>query len=299
MYSVGAHSSSHCKPFLHSITLLSTTSNPIQLNALFDDGAMISAMSMNVYNRVRDQLGGWHSSQRHLRMADGSIVPSIARWEGIIILGSSQCHGQFEVFDSNGSWSFLFGKPLLQAFEAVHDYKTDVIKLPGGQPSDVLSSSTSTPATPGPAARCKDYEWEAFNWDKRATLAGGLTPPLREVLHVTHNIMSQTNIDTHALSDQNEPRPVCHITEDGADLEYDEGAEVHVDDLLGENPIFCRASAPFKPERVARILRKVEIGPDLTDSEHKRVEALISCFADCFALSVSEVLPIPDACTPP
>jgi hypothetical protein len=38
--------------------------------------------------------------------------------------------GSFEVFDSNGAWSALFGKPLLGKFRAVHDYDTDTVKIP-------------------------------------------------------------------------------------------------------------------------------------------------------------------------
>ncbi|KAJ7352144.1 hypothetical protein DFH08DRAFT_956955 [Mycena albidolilacea] len=37
----------------------------------------------------------------------------------------------FEVFPSGGSWSFLFGKPLLECFAAVHDYGTDTIRISG------------------------------------------------------------------------------------------------------------------------------------------------------------------------
>ncbi len=38
--------------------------------------------------------------------------------------------GSFEVFSSGGGWDFLFGKPLLEAFKAVHDYKTDLVRIP-------------------------------------------------------------------------------------------------------------------------------------------------------------------------
>jgi hypothetical protein len=37
----------------------------------------------------------------------------------------------FEVFPSSGSWSFLFGKPLLEGLGAVHDYTTDTIMVCG------------------------------------------------------------------------------------------------------------------------------------------------------------------------
>ena len=46
---------------------------------------------------------------------------------------------------------------------------------------------------------------------------------------------------------------------------------------------------PFKPERVAEILRLVTIGNDLSEEERLKVRHLISVFADIIALSVHEV----------
>ena len=37
----------------------------------------------------------------------------------------------FEVFDSGGKWDFLFGKTLLEAFKAIHNYGNDEITLHG------------------------------------------------------------------------------------------------------------------------------------------------------------------------
>jgi hypothetical protein len=48
-------------------------------------------------------------------------------------------------------------------------------------------------------------------------------------------------------------------------------------------------SDPFKPERVAAVLASVQIGNDLTAAQKAEVESMIATYADCFALSVSEV----------
>lgn len=53
-----------------------------------------------------------------------------------------------------------------------------------------------------------------------------------------------------------------------------------------------RARDPFMLERVAEILRRVTIGNDLSPEQNKRVSDLVSEFADVFALSLSEVLPV-------
>ncbi|KAG9123419.1 hypothetical protein FRC07_014963 [Ceratobasidium sp. 392] len=53
-----------------------------------------------------------------------------------------------------------------------------------------------------------------------------------------------------------------------------------------------RTSEPFKLSRVAEILRKVKIGSELGVDQRERVENLVSEFADVFALTLSEVLPV-------
>ena len=47
------------------------------------------------------------------------------------MLGTIKAEGKFEVFNSGGEWAFLFGKPLLKAFNAIHDYSQDEITVSG------------------------------------------------------------------------------------------------------------------------------------------------------------------------
>jgi hypothetical protein len=64
-------------------------------------------------------------------MANGTIISSKATWKGEVIIEGIKTRGEFEVFDSGGGWKFLLGKPLLQAFKAVHEYKTDTVCITG------------------------------------------------------------------------------------------------------------------------------------------------------------------------
>lgn len=48
-------------------------------------------------------------------------------------LGSTTVEGLFKVFDSKGSWDFLFGKRLMTAFPVVHDYAADEVFTPSNQ----------------------------------------------------------------------------------------------------------------------------------------------------------------------
>ncbi|KZT67389.1 hypothetical protein DAEQUDRAFT_656621, partial [Daedalea quercina L-15889] len=59
------------------------------------------------------------------------LVESKGCWRGVFRLGNIQIQGSFEIFPSGGSWSFLLGKPTLECFRAVHDYRTDTVYVPG------------------------------------------------------------------------------------------------------------------------------------------------------------------------
>jgi hypothetical protein len=63
----------------------------------------------------------------------------------------------------------------------------------------------------------------------------------------------------------------------------------------GDNSLFTRATDPHNPRRITEILTHVSIGSDLTEDQQRSARELISEFADCFALSVHEVIPIPSA----
>jgi hypothetical protein len=64
---------------------------------------------------------------------------------------------------------------------------------------------------------------------------------------------------------------------------------------IANESIYTRATAPFNPARVAEVLKLVKLGPDLTDVQRAEVVALVSRYADIFALAVSEVCPVKDA----
>ena len=53
--------------------------------------------------------------------------------------------------------------------------------------------------------------------------------------------------------------------------------------------VITRETNPWKPERMARILKEVSIGWDIDDAEWNTVQDMIAEFADCFALSMKEV----------
>jgi hypothetical protein len=120
-----------CLPFLQNTSFVGLQGEIVRVKALFDEGAMISAMSSATFNKVKHRLGNWAPSSKSLHMANGTIVLSQAKWKGEVMVGGIRMQGEFEVFNSRGGWSFLFGKPMLQAFKAIHDYETDQVQVSG------------------------------------------------------------------------------------------------------------------------------------------------------------------------
>lgn len=116
-----------CRPFLQNISLAGPNGENNRVKALFDEGAMVSAMCTSVFNHIKHRLGNWEPSTKKLRMANGTITLSKAVWRGEITLGGVMVQGEFKVFRSGGGWKFLLGKPLLRAFKAVHNYDRDKV----------------------------------------------------------------------------------------------------------------------------------------------------------------------------
>ena len=84
LYSVHPSSTQPCQPFIQSISLVDSIQPDCTFSALIDDGALANAMSETLYLRIRNHTSGWRPSSRQLRMADGTIVPSLATWRGTI-----------------------------------------------------------------------------------------------------------------------------------------------------------------------------------------------------------------------
>ena len=105
-------------PFHHNLQLLGPQGEIIRVSVLFDGCAMVSAMCAMVFEKVKHRLGEWERSAKQLRMGNRTLVPSLAVWRGRMRLGGVTVKGEFEVFNSRGSWAFLLGKPLLRSFRA-------------------------------------------------------------------------------------------------------------------------------------------------------------------------------------
>lgn len=72
------------------------------------------------------------------------MVPSEGFWVGRIVVNGVSTRGLFEIFPSGGSWEMLFGKPMLQAFSATHDFANGSITLEAGGLQKIIHNENTT-----------------------------------------------------------------------------------------------------------------------------------------------------------
>jgi len=131
-------------PFQQWLLLHGPQGKIVWVKAQFNGGAMVGAMCTSFFKKVQHWLQGQTKpSSRWLRMANGIIVPLQGVWKGVLELGGLRSVGEFEVFESGGSWEFLFGKPLLRCFKVLHDFSMDMVTIQVAQKSVVLHNDHS------------------------------------------------------------------------------------------------------------------------------------------------------------
>ena len=238
---VNGKGKNNTRPFIHQIRIQGPQGEVVRVWATFDEGALMEAMSTETFEKAKHRMGALAPSSLLLRMANGTIVRSLGRWEGKIEVEDICVQGSFEVFDSLGAWDFLLGKRMKNAFKAIHNYEVDEVTIKGEDKQVVLKNQ----------------------------------------VHI---------MERWRQSGRQRPTTIGIITEEERteDDEY-KAAEVEVETLQNNTNLFTRQTEPFKPERVAEILRLVTIGEDLDEDQRDKVRQLISSFADVFALSVHEV----------
>ncbi|KAH9897772.1 hypothetical protein C8Q73DRAFT_725992, partial [Cubamyces lactineus] len=88
---------------------------------------MVNVMDTELWKQIHTRLEPAQASDKTLRMANGATVKSQGKWRGLFDFQGVHVNSAFEIFPSQGAWSFLIGKPLLEALKATHDYESDQI----------------------------------------------------------------------------------------------------------------------------------------------------------------------------
>src|SRR6266481_3122557 len=165
----------------------------VRMHAVIDGGAMLNTLCMSKWKRQRDQLTPLELSDMILSITDNHKIASEGRWTGIVEVADAQVTQSFKVFDSNGAFEVILGKPWLRSVQAVHCYKTDEITIttkgkmailtnePAGQPEVQLDQRQQIVLTTpeediGPAEPAAQTGKIREKWRTRAAKDKGTGP---------------------------------------------------------------------------------------------------------------------------
>ena len=182
-------------PFQHTLCLHGPQGEIVRVLALFDGCAMVSAMCVTVFKKVKHRLGNWRKSARRLRMGNGVIVPALVVWKGKMQLGEVIVEGKFEVFDNRGSWAFLLGKPALKQFRVGQDYWQDTVSIQNG---DNKRETLANEIKKLQAGRDRPGMNLTLDVKQHDAVAGGsseMKPPPREASHSISDDATKIYID--------------------------------------------------------------------------------------------------------
>ncbi|KAF9039394.1 hypothetical protein BJ165DRAFT_1531471 [Panaeolus papilionaceus] len=163
------------KPFTQWISLDGPQGERVRVEAYFDDGAMVNVLDEKFFNAIQHRLAKPTPSVRVMRMADGRAIPSKGVWNGMVELAGAKRKAAFEIFASGGAWKALFGKPLLEAFNAIHYYGPDEIQIA----KDATNITDGTPKGGDWTQASRRVRWSRQSDDEGVEgLEGGPPGPL-------------------------------------------------------------------------------------------------------------------------
>jgi hypothetical protein len=342
LYEVGSLKEGEASlPFVHGVELSGPKGEIVRFRSVFDDGALVNAIDEALYLSLKGRLTALTPSGKVLRMADGRHVPSVGVWKGRVTVKGIGCEGAFEIFNSNGAWAMLFGKPLLKSFNAIHNYMDDTIQIPQKEGTEWTTLRNQFRNTWGVAGKLlanltvdikqiiqvpqqspETVKRSITKWCKPARISevkeqgnscntyklhGGLTTPLEGSPIINSSGSTELPSPNAVISPENTDAELCKSPPD-----EDWSSVWLLDEAAGKSPnhpgieqpdvtrvfeptVLTRKTDPHNPARVEAILGEITVGQDLSPEQVKRVRRMISEHANCFALSMSEVIPVEGA----
>ncbi|KAJ7719060.1 hypothetical protein B0H16DRAFT_1248076, partial [Mycena metata] len=117
-------------PFFQRAQLFGPDNTLVRVTAHVDDGSSRNCMSLERWRRYGHCLDGpLLPSPLQLRVASGKHIHPYGRWRGDVGVGSIRVEASFEVFDCEGAFDVILGKPWLHSVRAIHSYDTDEIQI--------------------------------------------------------------------------------------------------------------------------------------------------------------------------
>ena len=293
------------QPFIQRVQLLGPQGEVVRVKVIVDGGAMVSVMCAQLWDKIKHRLGPVRESRRQLRMANGVKVPSVGTWMGTVAWAGVQREAAFEIFPSGGEWSFLLGKPWLEEFGAMHNFQPNVDCITitdGDRQVRVPNERGTTRDTIASAYLTLDVKVapQALQQPHNHTVEESSCPttPTSDEPHTDHTTPAADAATEGSSTDAPTQCDLWYIGEDVPQHPelVDNGAEIpELHEGPGHRSIYTRATNPFLNERVEAVVKAVTIGDTVTEEQRHRITGLVREFADCFALSVGEVSPVPGA----
>ena len=120
------------------------------MQAVIDGGAMKNTMCSMTWQAHGHRLTELSPSRVTFSVADNHRIPSQGKWTGTIDVASMETTQTLEVFDSNGAFQVILGKPWLQHVHAVHKFETDEITIQVGGHTKTIRNNADLGETTGP-----------------------------------------------------------------------------------------------------------------------------------------------------
>ncbi|KAJ6460267.1 hypothetical protein C8R45DRAFT_842852, partial [Mycena sanguinolenta] len=116
-------------PFYQRAQLIGHGGALVRLTAQVDNGAMRNCISLMQWKKYGHCLGQAAPSKTRLGVASGGKIWPYGRWWGEVSVGGVSAAAWFEIFECNGAFDALLGKPWLHSVRASHNYETDEIHI--------------------------------------------------------------------------------------------------------------------------------------------------------------------------
>ena len=139
------------KPFMQRVQLAGNAT--VRATGQVDDGAMVNCLSKAKWNAYNVCLWTLLPLTTIIGVANNQRVRSMGRWKGTIRVGGIVTESTFEVFECQGAFEVILGKPWLRQVKATHEYMTDTIRIPTTERTITLTNEdTNTQAAETPAS---------------------------------------------------------------------------------------------------------------------------------------------------
>lgn len=144
------HTNKDIKPFRQRIKLAGASKYPVRATALVDDGAMRNCISTRMWQAYGHCLGSLTPTTLRVSVANNQTVPIDGLWHGEVDIGGTTSEANFVVFNCNGAFDIILGKPWLTSVKASHDYATDTLIIPTGENTTTTVPNIESSPTPEP-----------------------------------------------------------------------------------------------------------------------------------------------------